>query len=276
MIDESAPGLGRRARHVLCVLIAVWLIIPLFTIIPISFSGLKSFAFPPKQWTLDNYRNLSDPIWWDALKHSITIAIVVSLIATTLGTLASFGLVRSRSRWMGAVRLLILSPQVVPIVIVGLGIYLVFLRWRLVGTMSGFVIAHTVMALPLVVVPVTASLETFDRNLERAAASLGARPLAAFWQVTLPSIRPAVLTAALLSFLASFDEFVLAFFVQSPSYSTLPVVLYRRMSDTIDPSVAAVASIQLTLVVIGVAISLIRQRRIERADQARAARGAIA
>jgi putative spermidine/putrescine transport system permease protein len=156
---------------------------------------------------------------------------------------------------------------VVPIVIVGLGMYLVFLRWRFVGTVYGFVFAHTVLSLPLVVVPVTAALETFDRNLERASASLGAGPFATFRQITFPILRPAVLGAAVLAFLGSFDEFVLSFFLQTPTFSTLPVALYRRMSDSIDPAVAAVATIQLALVIAGVVIVVIRQGRRERSNR---------
>lgn len=261
---------SRRARIVrgaVCSVIALWLVLPLATIIPISFSDLPSFAFPPKRLSLANYRSLSDPVWIDALRHSLIVAILAALLSTVLGTLAAFGLVRSRSRAVGAVRVLVLAPQVVPIIIVGLGMYLVFLRWRLVGTVHGFVFAHTVLCLPLVVVPVTAAVETFDRTLERASASLGAGPVATFRQITFPILRPAILGASVLAFLGSFDEFVLSFFLQTPTFSTLPVALYRRMTDSIDPAVAAVATIQLTVVIAGVVVALVRQGRRERASR---------
>jgi putative spermidine/putrescine transport system permease protein len=137
----------------------------------------------------------------------------------------------------------------------------VFLRWNMVGTLWGFIIAHTVLAVPFVVIPVSAALQTFDRSLERASASLGAGPMATFRQITLPIIRPTVLSGALLAFLSSFDEVVLALFMKSPSYYTLPVQLYRRMTDTIDPTVAAVATLELCLVIAGVVIALILQSR---------------
>lgn len=157
----------------------------------------------------------------------------------------------------------ILAPQVVPIIVFGLGLYLVFLRWNITGTMLGFVIAHTVLAIPFVVIPVVAALETFDRSIERASASLGAGPFSTFVQITFPIIRPAVFSGAFLAFLSSFDELVLALFLKSPSFYTLPVLLYRRMTDTIDPTVAAVATLELVVVSICVIVALAIQSRRE-------------
>ncbi|MFN7269016.1 MAG: ABC transporter permease [Cereibacter sp.] len=248
-------------------LIALWLVLPLFIIVPISFSGEDSFSFPPRTWTLARYASLGDPAWTSAVLNSLAVAALVAVLSAVLGTLAAFAIARSRSGVMALVRALILSPQVVPIVVFGLGLYLVFLRWNMVGTLWGFVIAHTVLAVPFVVIPVSAALQTFDRSLERASASLGAGPMATFRQVTLPIIRPAVLSGAFLAFLSSFDEVVLALFLKSPSYYTLPVQLYRRMTDTIDPTVAAVATLELCLVIAGVVIALILQSRRPSPDQ---------
>jgi putative spermidine/putrescine transport system permease protein len=256
---SSAPN--NRILIVVCGLIAVWLLLPLAVIVPISFSGEDSFSFPPRTWTLDRYASLADRTWTSALVNSVLIAALVSILSSFLGTLAAFGIARSKSWLMSSARALILAPQVVPIVVFGLGLYLVFLRWNMVGTLWGFVIAHTVLAVPFVVIPVSASLQTFDRSLERASASLGAGPLATFRQITLPIIRPAVLSGAFLAFLSSFDEVVLALFMKSPSFYTLPVQLYRRMTDTIDPTVAAVATLELGLVIAGVVIALILQSR---------------
>lgn len=261
MADTSHQTANSRILKIVCVLIALWLVLPLFIIVPISFSGEDSFSFPPKTWTLARYASLADPTWTSALLNSLTIAALVALLSAVLGTLAAFAIARSQSGVMALVRALILSPQVVPIVVFGLGLYLVFLRWNMVGTLWGFVIAHTVLAVPFVVIPVSAALQTFDRSLERASASLGAGPMATFQQVTLPIIRPAVLSGAFLAFLSSFDEVVLALFMKSPSYYTLPVQLYRRMTDTIDPTVAAVATLELCLVIAGVVIALILQSR---------------
>lgn len=263
--ENAGRSLSRRILVACAVVTGAWLVLPLLVIMPISFSGENSFAFPPRTWSLDRYRELADPVWTTALLHSLVIAAIVALVAAVLGTLTAFGVVRSPSRLMALVRSFVLAPQVVPIVIVGLGIYLVFLRWQITGGYLGFVIAHTAMALPFVVIPVAASLQTFDRDLERASSSLGAGPLATFVQVTFPIIRPAVLSGTFLAFLSSFDELILALFLQSPSFFTLPVLLYRRMTDTIDPTVAAVATLQLVFVIACVVVALILQRK--RADQ---------
>jgi putative spermidine/putrescine transport system permease protein len=263
--DANSAGAGSGViLRVVCVVIALWLVLPLAVIIPISFSGEDSFAFPPRSWTLQRYLNLADPVWTGALINSVTIAVLVALISAVLGTLAAFAITRSRSRFISLLRILVLAPQIVPVIIVGLGIYLVFLRWHMNGTLLGFVLAHSALSLPFFVIPVAASLQTFDRSLERASASLGAGPLATFRQVTFPVIRPAVLSGMFLAFLASFDELVLALFLQSPTFLTLPVLLYRRTTDVIDPTVAAVATVELTFVIGCVVAALVIQSRRDR------------
>lgn len=251
----------RWSRGVLCIAVGAWLILPLVAIVPISFSAQDSFAFPPREWTLNRYTSLLDDQWVGPLLNSLLVAFATCILCAIFGTLASFGIVRSKSRFTGVVRLLILAPQIVPIVVVGLAIYLVFLRWHVTGTWWGYALAHTVLCLPFVVIPVTAALQTFDQRLELASASLGAGPITTFWSVTLPLIRASVMSGTLLAFLGSFDELVVALFLQSPTFLTLPVQLYRSMTDTIDPTVAAVATIEMTLVVFGVVVTQIVQGR---------------
>jgi len=257
--DNTAGASSRTTLRVVCGLIALWLVLPLLIIIPISFSGEDSFAFPPRSWTFQRYLNLTDPVWTDALLNSVTIAVLVAVISAVLGTLAAFAITRSTSRLISLLRILVLAPQIVPVIIVGLGIYLVFLRLHLNGTVLGFVLAHSAMALPFFVIPVAASLQTFDRSLERASASLGAGPMGTFLQVTFPIIRPAILSGMFLAFLASFDELVLALFLQSPTFLTLPVLIYRRTKDAIDPTVAAVATVELAFVIGCVVAALVIQ-----------------
>lgn len=261
-IDKSKAQSGRMLR-VSAFIIGVWLMLPLAIIVPLSFSGEDSFRFPPQTWTLMRYSSLADPIWYTAFLNSCVIAMLVAFLSAVIGILAAFFITRSGSFLVSAIRAVILAPQVVPIIVFGLGLYLVFLRWNITGTMLGFVIAHTVLAIPFVVIPVVAALETFDRSIERASASLGAGPLSTFVQITFPIIRPAVFSGAFLAFLSSFDELVLALFLKSPSFYTLPVLLYRRMTDTIDPTVAAVATLELVVVSICVIVALAIQSRRE-------------
>jgi putative spermidine/putrescine transport system permease protein len=270
-IEPSGSRASRLCLGIVCTLVGFWLILPLGLIIPISFSGEDSFSFPPRSWTLERYASLTDPMWGRAFMYSLVIGLLVALVSALLGTFAAFAIARSRSRVVSILRVLILAPQIVPIIIVGFGVYLVFLRWDLTGTILGFVLAHSALGLPFVAIPVVAALQTFDRNLERASASLGAGPFATFLQVTFPIIRPAIFSGALLAFLASFDELVLALFLQSPSFLTLPVLLYRRMRDVIDPTIAAVATIQLVCVISCVLVALVvgSRRQSREASKAR-------
>jgi putative spermidine/putrescine transport system permease protein len=263
-IEDTGSKFSRRALVAIVTVICIWLTLPLLVIVPISFSGENSFAFPPRTWSTDRYTQLASPVWISAFVRSLIIAVFVAFFSAVLGTLVAVAISRSNSPFMAFVRALVLAPQIVPIVIVGLGVYLVFLKLELTGSYHGFVLAHTALAIPFVVIPVAAALQTFDRNLERASASLGAGAIATFFQITFPFIRPALLSGTFLAFLSSFDELILALFLQSPTFVTLPVLLYRRMTDTIDPTVAAVATLQLAFVTLGMLVVLFFERRREK------------
>ncbi len=143
--------------------------------------------------------------------------------------------------------------MVVPGVVLAVGIYAVYLDTRLVGTMTGFVLAHTMLAVPFVIIAVSASLEVFDKRLETAAASLGASRLTAFRTVTLPLIAPGILSGLLFAFVTSFDEIIVALFITSPYLKTLPVQIFSSITRDADPTVAAVGTLLfiVTSLVIG-------------------------
>ena len=213
-----------------------------------SFSGRRSLAFPPDSWSLQWYRNFfTDEVWMSSLLNSVRIALLVMVVATVLGTLASFALVRTEFKGKVVVSALIMAPLIVPGVVVAIAVFTVFLSWRMTGTMQGFVLAHSALALPYVIISVSAELRGFDRSLEMASMGLGAGPLATFRQVTLPAILPAVLSGALFAFIASFDEVVVALFVQSPTLRTLPVQMYSSVTTDIDPTIAAASTMTLLL-----------------------------
>lgn len=259
-----ADGTTRRStalRGVLVIGVVLWLIAPLMVVIGVSFTGQQSFAFPPSNWSLDWYRALSNPQILDAFMNSLIIATFTALLAVAIGTPAAFAMVRSRSRLMRSMRVIVLAPQVMPVLIVALGVYLLFLKWNLVGTHRGFVFVYAALALPFVVLPVAATLETFDRSLEQASASLGAAPLATFRQITLPMIQPAVIGGAVVAFLSAFDEAVVGLYLSTSGMRTLPVVIFQRMTDQTDPTVAAVAAVEITLVTAGVVVALFIQSR---------------
>lgn len=266
-VTGSAAVRPRRPSHLGLRLhgavVALWLVAPTLVVIPMGFTAANTFQFPPKDWTLDRYSNLfSDPAWFEAVRTSVIVAVLVTMLATVVGTAAAVGLSRSRFRMKSAVSAVLLAPMVVPTVVVAIAVYAIFLKWRLVGTIQGFVLAHTVLALPFVFVPVTASLQTFDRTLDRAAASLGATPLRAFLQVTLPSIRTGVLTGALFAFITSFDELVVSLFLGTATVQTLPVQMYGSVTREIDPTVAAASTVTLLLTT-ALLLGILFRRRAE-------------
>jgi putative spermidine/putrescine transport system permease protein len=244
-------------------LVAAWLVVPILIILPLSFNGQASFRFPPESWSFRWYDNLfSSPEWRDAIVNSFQVALLVVVCATVLGTLCALGLDRGKIPGKGIVQALVLSPMIVPLVVIAVGVYAVFLPWQLVGTTLGFVVAHTALAIPFVVVSVLTSLRGFDRSLEQAAASLGASPITTFFRVTLPLIAPGLLAGAVLAFVTSFDEVVVALFVASPEKRTVPVQMFDTLQN-VDPTVAAASTLVLgaTTAVVLVAVLFNRNLR---------------
>lgn len=253
---------ARVALVALCVLIGAWLVAPTLIVIPMSFNEAESFAFPPEGFTTEWYSNFfSDPQWYEALITSLEVAVLVTVISVVLGTAAAFALVRGRFPGKAAVTALILAPMIVPVVIVGVGVFAIYLEWHVSGKVLGFVLAHTVLAIPFVVITVSASVRTFDRRLELAAANLGAGPVTTFRMVTLPLIRPGVLAGALFAFITSFDEVVVALFIQSPSVRTLPVQMFTSVTRDVDPTLAAASTMIITLTTSLILMSLFFRER---------------
>lgn len=256
--------LGRAALWTAGVLVAAWLVAPTLVVIPLGFTDKVSLTFPPTGWSTRWYANFfGDPAWTAALANSLLVGVLVAVVATTLGTAAAFGLTRwTNGRGAAAASVLLLAPMIVPGIILAIGIYAVFLKLGLAGTLVGFVAAHTVLAMPFVVVSVTASLRTFDVRLETAAASLGAGRWATFRQVTLPLIMPGVVSGALFAFVTSFDEVVVSLFIQSPTLVTLPVQMYSSVTRETDPTLAAAATmiLVLTTVLVGGGLTLAARR----------------
>lgn len=230
------------------VLVSAWLIVPTLVVIPVSFTGSNSFAFPPPSWSLDYYaRFFGDARWMRSLGASLVIAVTSAACATVLGSMAAYGLSRSAYRRKDALRQLLLGPLIMPGIVIAVATYLVFLRWGLVGTYTGFILVHTLLAIPFVVVNVGTALEGFDYTLERAAAILGASGPRTFFQVTFPLIRPGIIAGALFAFVISFDEVVVSLFIQSPHIQTLPVRMYVSVAEEVDPTIAAASTIVLAV-----------------------------
>jgi putative spermidine/putrescine transport system permease protein len=250
-----------------CLLIALWLVAPTLVVVPMSFADKKSLTFPPSGFSLKWYGNFfSNPQWFDSLVVSLKLAVMVAAVATVIGTMAAIGIERMKNRSGGVIRALLIIPMVVPGVVLAVGIYAVYLDTQLVGTWTGYVLAHTLLAIPFVVIAVGANLAVFDVRLETAAASLGASRLATFFTVTLPLILPGILSGALFAFVTSFDEVIVSLFITSPRLKTLPVQIFSSMTRDSDPTVAAVGSLifMITTVVIGAGLIIgTRKARIK-------------
>ncbi|MCL4459917.1 MAG: ABC transporter permease [Chloroflexi bacterium] len=255
-------GWGMITLRLLCGAIVIFLILPIFIIIPISFSSSLYLEFPPKGFSLQWYQDyFGGPGWVQATLLSVEVASVVMILATILGTLSAFGFVRGRFPGKGLIYGFILSPLIVPSIITAIAVYFLYASLRLVGTALGMILAHTVLAIPLVVVIVSATLAGFDTSLERAAMSLGANPLQTFRRVTLPIISPGVFTAAIFAFLTSFDEVVIAIFIAGTRAVTLPKKMWEGVWLEINPTIAAVSSFLIVLtVLILVTTELLRSR----------------
>jgi putative spermidine/putrescine transport system permease protein len=242
---------GRVALWVACGLTVALLVGPMLVVFPQSFAGEASIAFPPESWSTQWYENFfSDPIWTDSLWRSLGVGLVSTALATVLGCMAALALVRGSFPGKPLVGALLVMPMILPLVVFAVGVYAVFLDWQLVGSFEGFVLAHTALAVPLVVVVVGAGLRSFDTRLEDAAASLGAGRAKAMATVTLPVLLPSIATAALFAFLTSFDEVLASVFISSPTASTLPVEMYRTVQRGADPTIAAAASLILVATVV--------------------------
>nr|WP_223160342.1 MULTISPECIES: ABC transporter permease [unclassified Leucobacter] len=227
------------------------MVLPTLVIVPMSFNEAPSFNFPPKGFSTRWYENFfTDASWMKALGSSLQVAILTTIVATTVGVLASLGLSKVKFRGKSLVEGYFLLPMIVPGIVLAVGLYSLFLRMNLLGTLPGFVLAHTIVAMPLVITNVMASLAGFDTRLEQASASLGAGRMRTFFSITLPLIAPGVTAGALFAFVTSFDEVILSLFIQSPSLQTLPVKIYNSVTQTNDPTVAAVAVLTMVVSVV--------------------------
>jgi putative spermidine/putrescine transport system permease protein len=225
-----------------------YLLAPTLVIVPMSFTQAKILSFPPEGFTLQWYAKMAtDRQWSTGIINSLQVATLTALLATTIGTLAALGLARGRFPGRSLVNGLALSPLIVPVVVIGIGMFGLFVQWRLSGSLVGLVLAHTALALPFVIVAVSTSLRTMDRNLELAAANLGADPRRSFLHITFPIILPGVLTGAIFAFITSWDEVVVAIFMTSARFRTLPVEMWEQVRQAVDPTVAAVSTTLLVV-----------------------------
>jgi putative spermidine/putrescine transport system permease protein len=242
--------MSRRVLVLCCAAIYFFLMLPLLVVFPISLSSAAYMQFPPPGFSWQWYeRYLDDPQWIDATVRSLYIGVATAILALALGVPLAFSLVRGRyaGRWL--VDRVALAPLIVPTIILSVSVYGLFAKLKLIGEWYGLVIAHTVLALPFVVLVMSAGLRDFDRALEQAAEGLGASRASTLWRITLPLLRPSLVSAGLLAFISSFDELVVALFLAGPNM-TLPKKMFDNILMEIDPTIAAVSVMQILLVAV--------------------------
>jgi putative spermidine/putrescine transport system permease protein len=253
------------ALWALCILVLAFLILPIVIIVPLSFSSGTFLTFPMPGLSLRWYEEfLTSDAWRLSLRNSVVVATATTVLATVLGTLAALGLSRARLPGQGVIMALIVSPMIVPVVIVAVGVYFAYAPFGLTSSLVGLTLAHTALAAPFVVITVSATLQGFDHNQGRAGASLGASPAVVFFRIVLPLILPGVISGALFAFVTSFDEVVVALFVTGPAERTLPRQMFNGIRENISPVIAAAATLVILLSVLLLTVLELLRRRSER------------
>jgi len=270
----ASPGqkIWYYSFRTLCGLIFFFLIFPIVVIIPLSFNAEDFFtftkemlAFEPAGYSLKHYRDfLTNPDWQQALRNSVTIAPVATLLATGFGTLAAIGLSQSHVPFRSAIMAILISPMIVPLIISAAGMYFFYSRIGLQGTYWGVVLAHAALGIPFVIITVTATLVGFDRSLTRAAANMGADPVTTFFRVQMPLILPGVISGGLFAFITSFDEVVVVLFVGSAGQKTLPWQMFTGLREQISPTILAVATLLVAISIVLLMTLEFLRRRSER------------
>ncbi|MGR3802975.1 ABC transporter permease [Marinibacterium profundimaris] len=258
--------------RVICWAILIFLITPILVVMPLSFNAEDFFTFTPEMlrfdpagYSLKHYRDFfTNDDWQQALRNSVLIAPMATLLAVSFGTLAAIGLSQPHVPGRQAIMAILISPMIVPLIISAAGMYFFYSRIGLQGTYLGVVLAHAALGIPFVIITVTATLVGFDNSLTRAAANMGADPVTTFFRVQMPLILPGVISGGLFAFITSFDEVVVVLFVGSAGQKTLPWQMFTGLREQISPTILAVATILVGISICLLTVVELLRRRSER------------
>lgn len=270
---QSGP-VGRLLRWALpfaCAFIYLFLIVPIVVIVPLSFNAEPYFTFTKGMLALDPsaystrwYREVWDNAQWlTSIQNSFLIGLTSAAAATLLGTPAAMALAKPGQPFQRSLTAFILAPAIIPVIISGAGMYFFYSSIGLSQTFAGLILSHTALGVPFVVMTVTATLANFDHSLIRASANLGASPFRTFRSITLPLIMPGVLSGAVLAFITSFDEVVVALFLSGTGQRTLPRQMWAGMRESFNPTILAVATLLTAFTILLLLIMHILLRRKE-------------
>ncbi len=260
-MDETRKGPGFILVIGAAWLLMLFLVLPIFVVIPVSFSPERFLSMPQGELSLRHYRELvDDPTWGRSIRDSFVVALAASGIAIVLGTACAIGCWRLATRFTESVRVFMLTPMIVPPIVHALGMHRVWVELGLIDTLAGLILAHAMKGMPFVVISVSAVLANFDLRLEQAARSLGASPLTAVRLTILPNIWPGVLAGGVFAFAISWDEIVVALFLTQRGVYTLPRRIWDGIQDNISPTVAAIGVILVLATILAVLLKLLWDR----------------
>ena len=254
-MDERPVSLGLK---LLAAAMFVFLLAPIAIVVPISLSGDTFMSFPPSSWSTRWYVAIgTNRTMAGAFVTSLVLATVVTVLSLLMALPAAYALVRLRPPGAEVISGILTAPLLLPTIVLGLAILIVFARFGLLATFPGLVAAHLVVTLPYALRVLCTALSTLPIAVEEAAATLGAPPLTVFRRITLPMMRSGLIGTTALCFLVSFDEVVISLFMTGPRITTLPVAMYHHVEQQADPLVAALSVI---LVVLTLAVVLVVDR----------------
>ena len=246
--DTAITHGARLWLYAVAIAVMVFLVVPTLLVIPMPFSASQYLEFPPREWSLRWYRSyFGSTSWMQATATSLQAGLLTALVATPLATMAAYGLHVARLRQTRLLWALLLTPMVIPVILIGIGVFYAYVQIRIVNTLLGLVLAHSMLAIPVVMLVVASAFKSYDMDQERVARSLGASPVRAFFLVTLPQIRFSVITGAVLAFLTSFDEIIVSLFVSGGDHSTLTRNMFNALRDQVDPTIAAISTLIITV-----------------------------
>ncbi|MVT78376.1 ABC transporter permease subunit [Bradyrhizobium cajani] len=241
-LHEALTVVRRPALYVSAGLTLLLLVLPFVVVIPLAFSNAPYLTFPPPAYSLRWFSSLlKNTQWLDALSFSLRWAGLSALLSVAIGVPAAFALVRYRFSARVPVYLLLISPLIVPHVVIAVSLFFALAGSSLIGNPLAFALSYTIIGAPYTVVVMIAGLKRFNRTLELAAASLGSSPLVTLRTVTLPLLLPTLASAALFAFIVGFDDVVFGLFLSGPTATPLPMRMWDNIRLEISPQIAVIA-----------------------------------
>jgi putative spermidine/putrescine transport system permease protein len=270
---ELRHGVGQGVVLAFAWMVLTFLVAPMLVVVPVSLTDTRYLALPEHGLSLQYYANLfGNEVWLSAIGQSLVVAAASTVAAVVLGTLCAVGCWRIGSRRAEAVRVLMLTPLVVPAIVVALGFYRMWIDLRLLDTFTGVILVNVVTGLPYVVITVSISLANLDPRLEQAARNLGASVGQTVRLVIVPCILPGILSGAIFAFVHAWDELVVLLFITSRRLYLLPRAMWAGINENVDPTIAAVAAVLMLATLGGLLIQRgfrLRTARPERPDPVR-------